>query len=43
MADGLYARSPFFKKVVERGKRVIAVLTESLPQLLPTLTFRKAM
>jgi hypothetical protein len=27
MADGLYARAPFFAKVVEHGKHVIAVLT----------------
>lgn len=28
MADGLYARAPFFKKVVEHGKHVIAVLKD---------------
>jgi hypothetical protein len=34
MADGLYARAPFFKKVVEHGKHVIAVLKDDRRDLL---------
>lgn len=34
MADGLYARAPFFKKVVDHGKHVIAVLKDDRRDLL---------
>lgn len=34
MADGLYARAPFFAKVVERGKHVIAVLKDERRDLI---------
>ncbi len=34
MADGLYARAPFFKKVVEHGKHVIAVLKDDRRDLI---------
>ena len=34
MADGLYARAPFFRKVVEHGKHVIAVLKDDRRDLL---------
>ncbi len=34
MADGLYARAPFFKKVVAHGKHVIAVLKDDRRDLL---------
>jgi hypothetical protein len=33
MADGLYARAPFFKKVVSLGKHVIAVLKDDRREL----------
>lgn len=38
MADGLYARAPFFKKVTDHGKHVIAVLKDDRRDL-----FRDAM
>lgn len=34
MADGLYARAPFFKKVVAHGKQIIAVLKDDRRDLL---------
>jgi hypothetical protein len=34
IADGLYARAPFFKKVVEHGKHVIAVLKDDRRDLI---------
>lgn len=34
MADGLYARAPFFTKVVEHGKHVIAVLKDERRDLI---------
>lgn len=34
MADGLYARAPFFRKVVEHGKHVVAVLKDDRRDLL---------
>ena len=34
MADGLYARAPFFKKVIEHGKHVIAVLKDDRRDLI---------
>jgi len=34
MADGLYARAPFFKKVVAHGKHVIAVLKDDRRDLI---------
>ena len=34
MADGLYARAPFFKKIIEHGKHVIAVLKDDRRELI---------
>ena len=34
MADGLYARAPFFKKITAHGKQVIAVLKDNRRDLL---------